>query len=222
MRIETAGDWGDRDVFQLRSRDFYIDNGLVGATMLAANALSETSSAYLAPVHVLEMHADGYPLCEGRTVDSQNPPPVLLPDRAALKEWCIYAARYRSEVYERAWVKNGGSNQQRGAAASFLLGNKRRLLHCDYFCTYLDEIGIGVAFEPCAYDGKRFYTGYYTYGLATVLQQWKHEDGKTHIIVSRSDCNAIDNVVDKVYGWYDGGEASRMSESLWHEGHEES
>ena len=98
-----------------------------------------------------------------------------------------------------------------------MLGNKRRLLHCDYFCTYLDELGVGVAFEPCAYDGKRYYTGYYTYGLATVLQQWKNASGPKHLIVRRGEERALDNVVDLIYGWYDGGESSVVTESIWHE-----
>ena len=215
-RIEIPGEWGNRDVFQLHPRDYFVDNGLVGSTVVAVNALSETSSAYLAPVKVLEMHPDGYPLCENREVDGQNPPPLLLPDRAALTEWCAYAARYRGEAYERAWQSDGGDNRRSGQG-SFLLGNKRRLLHCDYFCTYLDELGIGVAFEPCAYDGKRYYTGYYTYGQATVLQQWKNASGPKHLITRRSEEHAIDGVVDLVYGWYDGGESSVVDAPAWHE-----
>lgn len=215
-RIDTPGSWGDRDVFQLRSRKFFIDNGLVGSTVVAVNALSETSAAYLAPVKVLGMHPDGYPLCENREVDGQNPPPVLLPDRIALAEWCAYAACYRGEAYERAWRSDGG-DARRSGGVSFLLGNKRRNLHCDYFCTYLDELGIGVAFEPCAYDGKRYYTGYYTYGLASVLQQWKNTVGPKHLIIRRSEEHAIDDVVDLIYGWYDGGESSVVTESVWHD-----
>ena len=215
-RIDMPGNWGDRDVFQLRSRDFFVDNGLVGTTVLAVNALSETSAAYLAPVKVLDMHPDGYPLCENREVDPQSPPPVLLPDRAALAEWCSYAAHYRGEAYERAWKRDGGESRRSGGG-SFLLGNKRRNLHCDHLCTYLDELGVGVAFEPCAYDGKRYYTGYYTYGLATVLQQWKNPAGPKHLIVHRGDEHALEDVADLIYGWYDGGEASIVAESIWHE-----
>lgn len=216
-RVDTPGCWGDRDVFQLRPREYFIDNGIVGTTVVAVNALSETSAAYLAPVKVLEMHRDGYPLCENREVDVQNPPPVLLPDRAALAEWCSYAAEYRGDAYERAWERDGGESRRSGGGASFLLGNKRRLLHCDYFCTYLDELGVGVAFEPCAYDGKRYYTGYYTYGLVTVLQQWKNASGRTHIIVRRGDERALDDVVELMYRWYDGGESSIVNGSIWHE-----
>ena len=216
-RIETPGEWGDRDVFQLRPREYFIDNGLIGSTMVAVNALSESSAAYLAPVRVLDMHPDGYPLCEQREVDSQNPPPVLLPDRTALAEWCAYAARYRGDAYERAWERDRGGSRPGGDGLSFLLGNKRRSLHCDYFCTYLDELGVGVALEPCAYDGKRYYTGYYTYGLATVLQQWKNAAGPKHRIVRRADEHALEDVVNLIYGWYDGGESSTVAEPIWHE-----
>ena len=216
-RIETPGEWGDRDVFQLRPREYFIDNGLIGSTIVAVNALSESSAAYLAPVRVLDMHPDGYPLCEQREVDSQNPPPVLLPDRTALAEWCAYAARYRGDAYERAWERDRGGSRPGGDGLSFLLGNKRRSLHCDYFCTYLDELGVGVALEPCAYDGKRYYTGYYTYGLATVLQQWKNAAGPKHRIVRRADEHALEDVVNLIYGWYDGGESSTVAEPIWHE-----
>lgn len=215
-RVDTPGCWGDRDVFQLRPREYFVDNGLVGATVVAVNALSETSAAYLAPVKVLEMHRDGYPLCENREVDGQNPPPVLLPNRAALAEWCSYAAEYRGDAYERTWERDGGESRRSGRGASFLLGNKRKMLHCDYFCTYLDELGVGVAFEPCAYDGKFYYTGYYTYGLAVVLQQWKNDSGCAHLIVHRGDECAIDDVVELMYRWYDGGESSIVNASIWH------
>ena len=216
-RIETPGEWGDRDVFQLHPREYFVDNGLIGSTVVAVNALGESSAAYFAPVRVLGIHSGGYPLCEKREVDSQNPPPVLLPDRAALAEWCAYAARYRGDAYERAWERDGGSSRPSGGGLSFLLGNKRRSLHCDFFCTYLDELGIGVALEPCAYDGKRYYTGYYTYGLGTVLQQWKNAAGPKHRIVRRADEYALEDVVDLIYGWYDGGESSTVAESIWHE-----
>ena len=216
IRIDTPGNWGDRDVFQLHPRDYFIDNGLVGSTVVAVNALSETSAAYLAPTKVLDMHPDGYPLCEDRVVDEQNPPPVLLPDRAALAEWCSYAAAFRSDAYERAWERDGGANRSSGGG-SFLLGNKRRNLHCDYLCTYLDELGIGCAFEPCAYDGKRYFTGYYTYGMATVLQQWKNVAGPKHLIIRRGDGHALEDVIELMYHWYDGSGASVVTENVWHE-----
>ena len=217
MHMDTPGEWGDRDVFQFYPKEFFFDQGLVGSTLVAVNALGPTSSAYLAPVNLVNMHADGYPLCEGREVDSENSPVVLLPNRTTLKEWCSYAARYRAEAYERAWRDDRGSSKGGGWGSSFLMGNKRRNLHCDYLCTYLDELGIGNAFEPCAYDGKHYFTGYYSYGFASVPQRWKNKSGRRHIIVPMNDEGALADAVDLIYGWYDGGSDSVMTESIWRE-----
>lgn len=216
MRMSTVGDWGDRDVFQFYTREALLSKGLVGSTVLAVNALGPTSSAYLAPVTLLDVHQDGYPLCEGRKVDRDNPPVVLLPDRDALREWCCYAAHYRTEVYERAWRADGGQAKSGGRGLSFLMGSKRRNLHCDYLCTYLDPLGIGCAFEPCAFDGKHYFTGYYTQGFATVVERWKNRDGKKHLIVPMNDEGALADVVDLIYTWYDGGPDSVMSASIWY------
>ena len=62
-----------------------------------------------------------------------------------------------------------------------------------------------------------YYTGYYTYGLATVLKQWKNASGRTHLIVHRGDERALDDVVELMYRWYDGGESSIVNGSIWHE-----
>ena len=217
MRANTAGDWGERDVFQFYTRAALLEQGLQGATVLAVNALGPTSAAYLAPVTVLDVHPDGYPLCEGRSIDRDNPPVVLLPNRHVLKEWCRYASSYRTEAYENAWRINGGQAKSQGRGWSFLMGNKRRNLHCDYLCTYLDQLGIGCAFEPCAYDGKHFFTGYYSYGFSTVVERWKSRAGKKHVIVPMNDEHALADVVDLIYSWYDGGPNSVMSASIWRE-----
>ena len=189
MRMDTPGEWGDRDVFQFYAREFFFDQELVGSTLVAVNALGPTSSAYLAPVTLVDM----------------------------LKEWCSYAARYRAEAYERAWRDDRDSSKGGSWGSSFLMGNKRRNLHCDYLCTYLDELGIGNAFEPCAYDGKHYFTGYYSYGLASVPQRWRSRSGRRHIIVPMNDEGALADVVDMIYGWYDGGSDSVMTESIWRE-----
>ena len=218
MHFDLPGPWGDRDVFQLCPPEFFTENGLIGATMLSVNALGAQSSAYIVLRKVVRMHDDGYPVCEGGEPSADNPPPVLLPDRAALREWCEYAALKRGTAYERAWESGAGARNSSGGAWSFLMGNKRRNLHCDYFCTYIDEMGVCIAFEPCAYDGKRYFTGYYTYGRPTVLQRWKSPEGSKHAIVRRSDSAMISQMVDTIYSWYDGGPRSTVSESIWHEG----
>lgn len=210
------GDWGDRDVFQFYPRESLLEMGLRGSTVLAANALGPTSAAYLSPVVIRDIHADGYPLCEGRKTDRKNPPVVLLPNRAALAEWCTYAARYRTDAYERAWREDDGADKaRRGSGWSFFMRSKRRNLHCAYLCTYLDELGVGCAFDPCAFDDDRYYIGYYAYGLSTVVQQWKNKAGKKHLIVPMNDAGALADVVDLIYGWYDGGPRSITEKSLW-------
>lgn len=62
-----------------------------------------------------------------------------------------------------------------------------------------------------------YYTGYYTYGLATVLQQWKNAAGAKRHIVHRGDERALDDVVELICRWHDGGESSAVNESVWHE-----